>query len=146
MTTVATGCALVVVLVALAAGDLCRGADAPTPAHKKQPNPELNPWKDKGIASKYVFGAYYTRKNVDEAWNTVTRTDEFADVMVKFDNSPDELVFWRGDNYLPAWKAAKGRWSFERLMKQSDKDRPDKVNRNTHATIIESSGIPGTQY
>jgi hypothetical protein len=139
MMTVATGCSLGVGLVVCAAGALCLGADAATPVYKQQPDPEVNPWKDKGIASKYVFGAYYTRKNVDEPWNAVSRTDEFADIMVKFDNSPDELVFWRGSGYLACWKTAKGRWSFERLMKQSDNDRPDKVNRNTHATIIESS-------
>ena len=115
------------------------GADTTTPVYKQQPDPEVNPWKDKGIVSRYVFGAYYTRKNVDEPWNTVSRTDEFADIMVKFGDGPEELVFWRGNNYLPAWKAAGGRWPFERLMKQSDNDCPDKVNRNTHATIIESS-------
>ncbi len=29
----------------------------------KQPiNPEVNPWQDRGIASQYRFGGYYTRK------------------------------------------------------------------------------------
>ncbi len=114
-------------------------SQAASPVYRQQPDPAANPWKDKGIASKYVFGAYYTRKNVDDPWNLASRTDEYADVMVKFDNSPEELVFWRGSSYLPCWKTAKGRWSFERLMTQSDNERPDKVNRNTHATIIESS-------
>jgi len=114
-------------------------SQAPSAVYRQQPDPEANPWKDKGIASKYVFGAYYTRKNVDEAWNQASRTDEYADVMVRFGDGPEELVFWRGDNYLPYWKTAKGRWSFERLMPQSDNERADKVNRNTHATVIESS-------
>ena len=104
-----------------------------------EPNPEANPWASKGIASKYVFGAYYTRKNTDAKWNTVSRTDEYADIMVRFADSDDELVFWRGDHYLPYWQTAKGKWSFERLAKQSDAQGKDHVNRNTHATIIESS-------
>jgi hypothetical protein len=114
-------------------------SQATSPVYSRQPDPESNPWKDKGIASKYAFGAYYTRKNADEPWSLASRTDEYADVMVKFDNSPDELVFWRGSSYLPHWKTAKGKWPFERLMAQSDNERADKVNRNTHATVIESS-------
>jgi hypothetical protein len=158
MIDVATACVWGVVLAVFAAGALgvdarpaaaarapkAKAADADvsqaaSPVYKQQPDPEANPWKDKGIASKYAFGAYYTRKNVDEPWNLASRTDEYADVMVKFDNGPDELVFWRGDNYLPYWKTAGGRWSLARLATQSDKEKGDKVNRNTHATVIESS-------
>jgi len=109
-----------------------------TVVYQQPPAPEVNPWADKGIASKYVFGAYYTRKNVQAAWNADSRTDATADIMVRFDNSADELVFWRGSGYLPYWKTSRGQFSFQRLEPQSDND-PNHVNRNSHATIIESS-------
>ncbi len=142
----AIACLMCMILVACAAP--AGAAPKPKKSHAasevyKQPlDPQANPWKDKGIASGYVFGAYYTRKNVDEKWHRFSRTDEYADVMVKFDNSPDELVFWRGSSYLPYYKAAKGQWAFEELAPRSGdgpEGRPDKVNRHSRATIIESS-------
>ena len=146
MIIAATACLMCMILVTGAAP--ADAAPKPKKSHAasevyKQPlDPQANPWKDKGIASKYVFGAYYTRKNVDEKWHRFSRTDENADVMVKFDNSPDELVFWRGSSYLPYWRSGKGEWSFEELVPRSGdgpKHRPDKINRHTRATIIESS-------
>ena len=45
------------------------------PVYKRPINPEVNPWQDRGIASKYRFGGYYTRKNVDEKWHHDSRTE-----------------------------------------------------------------------
>ena len=44
-------------------------SDAAEPVYPQPLTPEHNPWADKGIASNYGFGAYYTRKNVDEEWH-----------------------------------------------------------------------------
>jgi hypothetical protein len=59
-------------------------SEAGEPVHPRPLTPEHNPWADKGIASNHGFGAFHTRKNVDEEWHLLSRTDEFADVVVRF--------------------------------------------------------------
>ncbi len=119
------------------------GADvAEGPVYLNPPQPEVNPWADKGIASNYTFGAYYTRKSVDEQWHRDSRTDEYADVKVKFDNGPEELVFWRGSSYLPYWNTGKSRVYLPQIIERSgdgDANRPDRVNRYARVRIIEST-------
>ncbi len=106
------------------------------------PTPEVNPWADRGIASDYQFGAYYTRKSVDEAWDRQSRTDEYADVSVRFGNEPEELVFWRGSGYLPCWTSGDRKFSFKEVVPRTGDgpaERPDKVNRYSRVRIIEST-------
>jgi hypothetical protein len=119
-----------------------READvAERPVYNAPPTPEANPWADKGIASDYKFGAYYTRKVVNEKWHHDSRTDEWADVMVKFGHGPEELVFCRGDSYLPYWNTGDEKTRFQEMIERSGDgtaERPDTVNRYAHARIIES--------
>ena len=56
------------------------------------------------------FGAYYTKLNYYEEWDTLWRVGEYADVVVEFDNSPIRMVFWRGTRYSPAWVMENGQW------------------------------------
>ena len=116
-------------------------SDAREPVYPKPLTPEHNPWADKGIASNFEFGAYYTRKNVDEEWHLLSRTDEFADVMVRFPGSSRELVFWRGSSFLPYWNTGEKHVAFEEIIPRKGDGpagRPDKVNRYSHVRIIES--------
>jgi hypothetical protein len=113
-----------------------------TPVYKQPIDPEYNAWKNEGIASQYVFGAYYTRKNIDEKWHRDSRTDEYADVTVRFDEGPDELVFWRGSSYLPYWMAGQKRFSVKEIIPRTGDgpaERPDKVNRYSRVRIIQST-------
>jgi hypothetical protein len=106
------------------------------------PAPERNPWADQGIASNHGFGAYYTRKHSDEPWQLQSRTDEFADVMVRFPGSSNELVFWRGTSYLPYWKTGDKQVAMEEIIPRTGDGppgRPDKVNRYSHVRVIEST-------
>ena len=115
---------------------------AAEPVHPQPLTPEHNPWADKGIASSFGFGAYYTRKNVDEEWHILSRTDEFADVMVRFPGSSRELVFWRGSSFLPYWNTGEKQVSLEEIIPRKGdgpRGRPDKVNRYSHVRIIEST-------
>lgn len=117
---------------------------AATPVHPHALTPEHNPWADQGIGSTHGFGAFHTRKNVDEEWHLLSRTDEFADVMVRFPYSENELVFWRGSSYLPYWKTKTNRVDFEEIIPRTGDGpagRPDKVNRHAHARIIESNPV-----
>lgn len=112
------------------------------PVYVNPPQPEVNPWADKGIASHYTFAAYYTRKDADAQWHKDSRTDEYADVMVKFGNGPEELVFWRGSSYLPYWNTGKTRIDLPQVVERSgdgDARQPDRVNRYARVRIIEST-------
>jgi len=116
--------------------------DPDGPVYKELVAPEINPWKDKGIPSRYVFGAYYTRKTVDELWHRQSRTDEYADVSVRFGDGPEELVFWRGSSYLPYWTAGEKKVPFDEIIPRTGDGpagRPDKVNRYSRVRIIQST-------
>jgi hypothetical protein len=115
---------------------------ADSPVHPEPLTPEHNPWAEQGIASHHGFGAFYTRKNVDEEWHQLSRTDEFADIMVRFPESENELVFWRGTSYLPYWQTKKSRFGLDEIIPRTGDGpagRPDKVNRYAHARIIGST-------
>jgi hypothetical protein len=115
---------------------------AAEPVHPQPLTPEHNPWADNGIASSFGFGAYYTRKNIDEEWHHLSRTDEFADVMVRFPASSRELVFWRGSSFLPYWNTGEKQVALEEIIPRKGDGpagRPDKVNRYSHVRIIEST-------
>jgi Concanavalin A-like lectin/glucanases superfamily len=115
---------------------------ASTVVSLEPPTPEVNPWAEQGIPSEYGFGAWYTRKNVDEEWHHQSRTDEFTDVMVRFAGTSGELLFWRGTSYLPCWKPGDRSVPFEEVIPRrgdGPPERPDKVNRYSNARIIEST-------
>jgi len=108
---------------------------------RRSPEPEVNPWMDKGILSDYQFGAYYTRKNVDESWHRQSRTDEYADVSVRFGNGPAELVFWRGSSYLPYWTAGDTMIPLKEIIPRTGDGparRPDRINRYARVRILQS--------
>ncbi|MCK7501725.1 MAG: hypothetical protein MZW92_75820 [Comamonadaceae bacterium] len=56
------------------------------------------------------FGAYYTRLRYAEEWENPWRVGDAADVVVRFDETPNRLVFWRGTSYIPAWVTENGIW------------------------------------
>jgi hypothetical protein len=109
---------------------------------RQPPAPEVNPWAESGIPSEFQFGAYYTRKNVDEPWHRQSRTDEYADVSVRFGDDPEELVFWRGASYLPYWATGEKKVSLEEIIPRTGDgpaERPDKINRYSRVRIIQST-------
>ena len=123
-------------------------AGVAAPVHVKPLDPESNPWVEKGIASQATFGAVYTRKNIDADWHQRSRTDEFADLAVRFGDGSGELVFGRATSYLPVWNhgsrtAPAPDSAFPEKVKRSGNGpdgRPDNINRHARARIIESTG------
>jgi len=114
------------------------------PAWRVPPRPEDNPWARQGIPARFGFGACYTRKNYQgEEWDLVSRTDEFADLVVRFDDGSRQVLFGRATSYLPQvldGERVVGR--FAELVKRSGDGpagRPDKVNRFARARLIEST-------
>lgn len=80
----------------------------------RQPTPEANPPADQEIPSDYRFGASSTRKAPQgrAAWHEYSRTDEFADIMVRFGNGDEQLVFGRATSCLPVRHFAERRVRF----------------------------------
>lgn len=56
------------------------------------------------------FGAYYTRLRYYEEWDALWRTGDYSDVVVRFDETPVRVVFWKGTSYSPAWVMEDGTW------------------------------------
>ena len=56
------------------------------------------------------FGAYYAKLKYAPGWDSRWQGSELPDVVVRFDNSPVKLVFWRGTGYIPALVSENGIW------------------------------------
>jgi hypothetical protein len=92
------------------------------------------------------FGAYYTRLRYAEEWENPWRVGEAADVVVRFDETPNRLVFWRGTSFIPAWVTENGIWYTNEFfetqvptMATSAEPMADKQARFSHPRILESS-------
>ena len=88
------------------------------------------------------FGAYYTKINTGQNWEPYSRTGDRADIIVKLSNAGGQLVFWRGNSYLPYWKTKQGCWNFTEIIPRSGNGAgpmPDKANVYSDAEIIENT-------
>jgi hypothetical protein len=94
-----------------------------------------------GAASQIGFAAYYTSINKGQDWEAYSRTGNHADVVVKLPSAGGQLVFWKGNSYLPYWETNKGLWNFSEIVPRSGNgtsSMPDKANVYSHAEIIRS--------
>jgi hypothetical protein len=92
------------------------------------------------------FGAYYTRLRYDEEWENPWRVGDAADIVVRFDESPNRLIFWRGTSYIPAWVTENGIWytnefyeTQHQAMETSAEPMADKQTRFSQPRILESN-------
>jgi hypothetical protein len=60
------------------------------------------------IGGQIDFGAYYTQLKTGQEWEAFSRTGKDADIVVQVSKAGGQLVFWRGNSYLPFWKTDKG--------------------------------------
>jgi hypothetical protein len=87
------------------------------------------------------FGAYYTKINSGEEFENLSRTGEYADIIVDLGSDNGHFVFWRGSSYLPYWETAEGKWFVEEtITRKGDGSgkRPDRVNTYSRVAIIET--------
>jgi hypothetical protein len=49
------------------------------------------------------FGAYYCKLDYTDGWDDLWRAGPYADILVRFDQSPVKLIFWRGTAYGAIW-------------------------------------------
>lgn len=59
---------------------------------------------------KNNFRAYYTKLSYYDEWDALWRVGQYADIVVQFDLTPYQYMFWRGTNYIPCWVTENGIW------------------------------------
>ncbi len=94
------------------------------------------------VAVQNDFGAYYTRLSAGQPWEALDRTGKYADIVVQVPRAGGQLVFWRGNSYLPFWKTDKGQWNLAEIVARSGdgtQPMPDRVNVYSHVEIIENT-------
>ena len=92
------------------------------------------------------FGAYYENLDYYETWNNLWRVSGHPDVVVKFDESPVSVVFWRGTSYGPGLVTENNLWTSDQSVEEGGggamscaEHMSDKQCRHAHARIIEST-------
>jgi hypothetical protein len=92
------------------------------------------------------FGAFYTKLDYYKEWDDLWRVSDVPDVFVRFDQSPVQLVFWRGASFVPCWVTENGIWYTNEWMETWGDDvvscaEPimDRHCRYSHVRIIENT-------
>lgn len=123
---------------ALGDGDIARAAAAVTPPAGETHAPRRMP---AGPAGPGRFGAYYADLAYYPEWDALWRVGPDPDVVVRFDESPVRVVFWRGTQYGPAWVTG-DLWMADQSVEGYDRGHTwehmnDKQNRYSHVRVIE---------
>ena len=72
--------------------------------------PEISLRKLPRVVSTGSFEAYYTQLEYYHEWDEQWPVGPDADIVVTFENSPVQLIFWRGTRYSPAWVSDNNQW------------------------------------
>lgn len=112
------------------------------------PDPALSDRKDFpiGKAGSGSFGAYYAKLDYYKEWDDLWRVSEVPDVFVRFDESPVQLVFWRGTSFVPCWVSENRTWYTNEWLETWGSDvsscaEPlmDRMCKFSHVRIIENT-------
>jgi hypothetical protein len=91
------------------------------------------------------FGAVYTRLNYAPEWERQWRVGDFPDILVRFDESPTRIVFWRGMNYGACYVSENGLWAGDQSLEVNCRETgcyehmSDKKCEYSTAKILESN-------
>ncbi len=92
------------------------------------------------------FGAFYTKLGYYKEWDDLWKVSDVPDVFVRFDESPVQLVFWRGTSYVPCWVSENGTWYTNEWLETWGSDvsscaEPlmDRLCKYSHVRIIENT-------
>jgi hypothetical protein len=119
-------------------------------ASAAKPAGEVIPWDvlPTGSRGAGTFGAMYASLRFSPSWDRVRRLGPESDVVVRFDNSPMRLVFWQGNNYIPAWVTENGKWYTDEFLETwgdgcggagDCEPMSDKQSRYSHVSVLASS-------
>ncbi len=131
---------------ALSAADVARSFAAASPVADCDIQPRRMPSGPKGPGR---FGAVYCNLKYYEQWDALWRVDDHPDVLVRFDQTPVRVVFWRGSRYSPGWVTNQDQWMADQSVEawqhgDADSDgcfehMQDRLCRYSHVRIIESN-------
>ena len=62
------------------------------------------------------FGAYPTKLEYYEQWDALWQMAGEPDIVIKFDELPVQMVFWRGTRYSPCWVSENGKWMADQSL------------------------------
>jgi len=62
------------------------------------------------------FGAYPTKLDYYEQWDALWQMAGAPDIVIKFDQLPVQMVFWRGTRYSPCWVTENGKWMADQSL------------------------------
>jgi hypothetical protein len=90
------------------------------------------------------FEAYYTNLKFHELWDNLWRSSDYPDVVVKFDELPVSIIYWRGTNYGPSYVTENNIWMSDQSSETGTEygcaeHMADKQNRYSHVRIIENT-------
>ncbi len=90
------------------------------------------------------FGAYYTSLKYHDLWDNLWRSSSWPDIVVKFDELPCTVVYWRGTNYGPGWVTENNIWMSDQSSEIGtsygcSEHMADKQNRYSHVRILENT-------
>lgn len=89
------------------------------------------------------FGAYYTSLKYHELWDNLWRSSPYCDIVVRFDELPANVVYWRGPNYGPGWVTETNIWMSDQSCEiyheyGCAEHMADKQNRHSHVRLLEN--------
>jgi len=67
-----------------------------------------------------AFGAYYTKLKYHDLWDNMWRTSQWPDIVVKFDDNPTSVVFWRGTTYGANYVTENNYWIGDQSIELTD--------------------------
>ena len=110
-------------------------------------NPDLEPRILPGEVdgeNAEAFGAYYTKLRYHDLWDNLWRTSPWPDIVVRFDQLPCRVVYWRGSNYGAGWVTEKNKWMSDQSSEIMTfygcaEHMADKQNRFSHVRILENT-------
>ncbi len=130
---------------ALSPTDVAKTFAAAAPVGACEIQPRRMPSGPKGPGR---FGAVYCKLKYYDGWDALWRVDDHPDVLVRFDQAPVRVVFWRGSRYSPAWVTDQDQWMADQSVEawktgEADTDgcfehMQDRLCRYSHVRIIES--------
>jgi hypothetical protein len=90
------------------------------------------------------FGAYYATLPYYPEWDALWRVGPDADIVVRFDESPARVVFWRGTQYSPAWVTENNLWMADQSVEGYNaqytyEHMNDKQNRYSRVDVVEQT-------
>jgi len=90
------------------------------------------------------FGAEYKTFKYHDLWDNCWRSSDYDDILVKFDELPVSVTFWRGPSYGAGWVTEKNYWMLDQSVETGNaisyvEHMSDKQARYTYTRIIENT-------